>query len=83
MAKGPLCFCQRAGGRGSELALALDVLRHEEVLAVPDDVGEVRDPVAEDDDAGLARQLQVDLDVAVAIDEAVDVGVILDVLLRI
>ena len=67
----------------SHLALALDVLRHVEVLTVPDDVGEVTDPIAKDNHAGLVRQLKVDLDMTVAVDEVVDVGVILYVLLRV
>ena len=69
--------------RTSHLALALDVLRHVEVLAVPDDVGEMADPIAKDNHAGLVRQLKVDLDMTVAVDEVVDVGVILYVLLRV
>ena len=64
-----------------QLAFALDVLRHEKMFAIPDDVGEMGDPVAKDNHAGFFRQLEVDLDMAVAIDEIVDVGVILDVLL--
>ena len=63
------------------LAFALDVLRHEEVLTIPDDVGELGNPVAQDYHTGLFRQLEVDLDVAVAINEVVDIGVILDVFL--
>ena len=54
-----------------------------EVLAIENDVAEVADPVAEDDDTGLVRQLQVDVDVAMSVDEVVYVGVVLDVLLRI
>ena len=65
----------------SRLAFALDVLRHEEVLAIPDNVGELRDPVAKHEHTRLFRQLEVDLDVAVTIDEIVDVGVVLDILL--
>ena len=63
------------------LAFALDVLRHEKVLAIPDDVGEMGNPVAQNDHTSLLCQLKIDLDVAVAIDEIVDVGMILDVLL--
>ena len=53
------------------------------MLAVENDVAEVADPVAEDDDTGLVRQLQVDVDMAMSVDEIVDVGMILDVLLGI
>ena len=63
------------------LAFALDVLRHEEVLAIPDDVGEMGNPVAQNDHTSLLCQLKINLDVAVAIDEIVDVGMILNVLL--
>ena len=65
----------------SRLAFALDVLRHEEVLAIPDNVGELADPVAKHEHTRLFRQLEVDLDMAVTIDEIVDVGVVLDILL--
>ena len=64
------------------LALTFNVLRHVQVLAVPDDVGEVANPVAENHHAGLLRQLQVHLDVTMAVDEVIDVGVVLYILLR-
>ena len=38
-------------------ALALDVLRHQQVLAIVDDVGEVGDPVAKDYHTGLLGEL--------------------------
>ena len=60
-------------------ALALDVLRHQQVLAIVDDVGEVGDPVAKDYHTGLLGELQVYLDMAMAVDEVVYVGVILDI----
>lgn len=66
---------------GLYLALALYILRHEEVVAVPDGIAELGDPVAEDEDTGLVGELEVDVDVTVAVDEVVDVGVILYVAL--
>ena len=63
------------------LAFALDVLRHEEVVAVPDDVGELGNPIAKDKHSGLFGELEVDLNMTMAKDEIVDVGVILDVFL--
>ena len=51
------------------------------MFAVVDDVGELGNPVAEDNHAGLAGKLQVYLDVAMTVDEVVDVGVILYVAL--
>lgn len=67
--------------QASHLTLAFDVLRHVEVLAVPYDVRELADPVAKDYHARLLRQLQVYLDVAVPVDEVVDVRVVLYVTL--
>ena len=64
------------------LAFALDILGHEEVVTIPDNVGELADPIAQDNHSGFLGELEVDLDVAMAIDEIVDVGMILDVLLR-
>ena len=64
-------------------ALTLNVLRHEQVLTVVDDIAEVRDPVAEDNHAGLLRELQVDIDVTVTVDKVVDVRVVLNVALGI
>ena len=63
------------------LAFALDILRHEEVVAIPDDVGELSNPIAKDKHSGLFGELEVDLDMTMAKDEIVDVGVILDVFL--
>lgn len=65
------------------LAFSLDVLLHEEVLTVVDHIGELADPVAQDDDAGFLGELQVDFDMPVTVDEIVYVGMILDVLLRV
>ena len=53
------------------------------MFAIVDHVGELTDPIAEDDDARLLGELLVDLDMAMAVDEVVHVGVILDVLLGI
>ena len=39
------------------------------------------DPVTQDNHTRFLRQLKIDFDVAMAIDEIVDIGVILDVLL--
>ena len=74
------CTCQVTLLR---FTLALDVLRHQQVVSVVDDISEVADPVAEDNHPCLFRQLEVEFDMAMAIDEVVDVGVILDVSLGI
>ena len=47
------------------------------MLAVPDNVGELPDPVTDDHHACLAGEHQVELDVTMAVDEVVDVGVFL------
>ena len=66
-----------------ELAFTLNVLRHEEMVTIPDHVAEMTDPVTQDDHARLLGELLVNLDMAMAIDEVIDIGVILNVLLRI
>jgi len=58
-----------------QLALPLDVFLKEDVLAVIHHVGVLPYPVADDHQAGLAREHEVKLDVAVPEDEAVDVSV--------
>ena len=63
------------------MTFTLDVLRHEEVFAIPNDVGEMGNPVAEDNHARLFSELEVNLDVTMSVDEIVDVGVVLDVFL--
>ena len=63
------------------LALTLNILRHQQMVAVVDDIGELANPVAKDNHPGLFRQLEVYLDMPMAIDKVVDIGVILDVLL--
>ena len=60
--------------------LAFDVLREEQVLAVEDYIGEVGDPVAEDDHAGFLGELQIYFDVTMTVDEVIYVRVVLDVL---
>ena len=47
------------------------------MLAVPDYVGELPDPIADDHHAAFAGEHQVELDVTVAVDEIVDVGMFL------
>ena len=54
-------------------ALALDVLRHQQVVAVVDDIGELANPIAKDDHPSPFRQLEVNLDMAMAIDEVIHV----------
>ena len=58
-------------GEGSRLALALNVGLHKHVLAIKDGIGKLPYPVAEYHEAGLAREHQVELDVAVAEHEVV------------
>ena len=65
----------------SRLAFALYVLFEEHVLAVEHCVGELRNPIAQYHHARLAREDEVEFDVAVAIHEVVDVGMGLHVLL--
>ena len=64
----------------SGLALALDIFFEEKVLAIEDDVAELRNPIAQDQQAGAAAQHQVQLDMAVSEDEIVDVRVRLQVI---
>ena len=59
----------------------LYIFVQEHVFTVVHGVGELRYPVAEDDHAGFFRQLQVKFNVAVTVDEEIDVGVILDIFL--
>ena len=42
---------------GLKYALALDILRHEQMVAIIDNVAEMTNPVAEDNHAGLSCQL--------------------------
>ena len=65
----------------SRLAFAFDKVFHEHMLPVEHGVGELRDPVAQDEQPGGVREHQVQLDVAVAEQEEVDVGMRLQVLL--
>lgn len=60
----------------SGLALTLDVFFQEQVVAVVDGIGELVDPVAQNQQARVAFQLHVQLDVAVAEDEEVDFGMV-------
>ena len=53
------------------------------MFAVVNDIGEMADPIAQDDDACLLGELQVNLDVAMTIDEIVYVGVILNLFLSV
>ena len=65
------------------LALALHIFLKEHVLAVEHGICELRNPVAENHDACLLREEEVELDVPVAEHEVVDVRVGLHVLLGI
>ena len=47
------------------------------MLAVPDYVGELPDPVADNHHAAFAGEHQVEFDMTVSVDEIVDVGVFL------
>ena len=62
-------------------AFAFDVLREEQVLAVEDYIGEVGDPVAQDNHTGFLGELQIDFNMAMTVDEVIHVGVILDIFL--
>ena len=64
-------------------ALALNILRHEEMLAVVDHIAELADPVAKYDDTGFFGQLHIYLNMPMAVDEIVYVGMILNVALRV
>ena len=61
--------------------LSLDEVLHPQLLAVEHGVGAEAGPLAQDEQACVAREHQVELYVAVAVDEEVDVGVLLQVLL--
>ena len=65
-----------------KLALPLHIFFYEEVFAIEHGVGKLRDPVAEDEHAALARELKVQLDVTVTIDEEVDVLMRLHIIFR-
>ena len=53
------------------------------MLAVVDDITELTNPVAKDNHTGLTGQLQVNLDVAMPVNELVNVGVVLYIALGI
>ena len=65
-----------------KLALPLHIFFYEEVFAIEHGVGKLRDPIAEDEHAALARELKVQLDVTVTIDEEVDVLMRLHIIFR-
>ena len=65
-----------------KLALPLHIFFYKEVFAIEHGVGKLRDPVAEDEHAALARELKVQLDVTVTIDEEVDVLMRLHIIFR-
>ena len=62
-----------------QLRLSLDIVFKEEVFPVEHGIGEEVDPVAQDDDARRGVQHQVQFDVAVPVDEEVDVRMRLQV----
>ena len=65
------------------LALAFDIFTHKHVLTVIHDVGELCNPVAKDYHPRLARELEVDLDMTMSIDEIIHIGMSLDIFLSI
>ena len=65
------------------LALAFDIFTHKHVLTVIHDVGELCNPVAKDYHPRLARELEVDLYMTMAIYEIIHIGMGLDIILGI
>ena len=63
------------------LAFTFNILRHQKMITVVDDITEVTDPVAKDNHPGLFRQLEIYLDMTVAINKIIHIGVVLDVFL--
>ena len=61
------------------LALTFNVLRHQQVVTIINNITEMTYPVAKDNHTGLFRQLKVNLDMTVAIYEIIYVGVLLNV----
>ena len=66
-----------------KFALTLDILRHEEMVTIPNDVAKLVDPIAQDDHARLFGELLVYLNMAMTIDKIIYVRVILNIMLRI
>ena len=52
------------------------------MFAIPNDVGEMGDPVTQDNHTRFLRQLKIDFDVAMAIDEKVDIFMGFEVFFR-
>ena len=65
------------------LALAFDIFTHKHVLTVIHNVGELCNPVAKDYHSRLARELEVDLYMTMAIYEIIHIGMGLDIFLGI
>ena len=63
------------------LRVSLYVVVDAEGLAIEDGVGELTNPVAKDEHAALVAQHKVELDVAMAEEEVVDVGMLGQILL--
>ena len=70
-------------GKALWLTLAFYVFFQEHVFPIVDGIGELTDPVAQDHEACVARQLDVELNMAVPKDEVVDIGMLLHILLGI
>lgn len=70
----------RRSSTSSHHAFSFDVFAEEDVLSVVDGVGELANPVTENHHAGAFGELEVEFDVAVAVEKEVDVGVAADVL---
>ena len=61
------------------MRFALDILFDEEMLTVVNGVGELADPVAEDNYSCFLAQLKVELDMSMPIDEEIDIGMLLHI----
>ena len=64
-----------------QLALPFDELLHEHVLAIEHGIREVMNPIAEDENARRPAQHQVEHDMTMPIDEEIDVGMRLQIIL--
>ena len=74
------CFHSPSALYELRICFALNILFKEEVLAIKHGIGKLRNPVAQDQHAAFLREHEVELDMAVAIDKEVDVGMTLHIL---
>ena len=64
------------GRAASGFCLAFQITLHDDTLAVKNDKGELLHPIAQDKHTALFGQREVQLDVSMAINKVVDIGMI-------